>query len=226
MTISAIGVVVPARNEELLLPACLDSLEVAVARAAPTPVVVVVVLDCCTDASTRVVAERHWVKAVSIDSGNVGMARRVGTDVVLEQCAGTALGQIWLAHTDADSTVPPDWLTGQLALAADGWEVVVGTVAVADWSEHRPAVSLRWAAEYSALEHHPHIHGANLGLTAASYVAAGGWSALPAHEDVDLIQRLGGRRAVSTATLPVVTSARRDPRARDGFGDALNGIAG
>jgi hypothetical protein len=226
MTISTIGVVVPARDEELLLPACLDSLEIAAAQVAPVPVVVMVVLDSCTDRSDLVVADRPWVCSLSIAAANVGVARRAGTEAVLQRCVATPLDDLWLAHTDADSTVPADWLAGQLALAADGWEVVVGTVAVADWSEHHPAVSVRWAADYSAVEQHSHIHGANLGLAAASYVGAGGWSALSAHEDVDLIQRLGGRRTVSTATLPVVTSARRDPRASDGFGDALNGIAG
>jgi glycosyltransferase involved in cell wall biosynthesis len=224
--ISAVGVVIPARNEELLLPACLDSIRDAIAKVAPIPAVVVVALDSCTDASAQIAAERPWVSTVRTDASNVGLARRLGTEEVLRQLTDVPLDDVWLAQTDADSTVPSDWLAGQIALADEGWDVVVGTVAVADWSEHHPSVRTRWAADYNAYEHHGHVHGANLGLTAASYVAVGGWPALQADEDVALIRSLTQRRVVATATLPVVTSARREPRASGGFGDTLNGLAG
>jgi hypothetical protein len=226
VTIEAVGVVVPARDEEALLPQCLDNLELAVRAVLPLPVCVVVVLDSCLDRSADVVAARPWVTAVHIDAGNVGLARRAGTDEVLARYAGLVPESVWLATTDADSSVPGGWLSGQLALAADGWEAVVGTVSVADWSGHDPRVTRRWGESYRAVEHHPHVHGANLGFTAAAYLEAGGWPALPAHEDVALLNRLKSRRIVSTATLPVVTSARRDPRAAGGFGDALSGLAG
>src|SRR5664279_5352050 len=39
---------------------------------------------------------------------------------------GTGSQQLWLATTDADSTVPADWLAEQLRLAALGVEVVAG----------------------------------------------------------------------------------------------------
>jgi glycosyltransferase involved in cell wall biosynthesis len=226
MRIAAIGVVVPAHNEQLLLPACLDALEIAVDAVAPILVTVVVVLDSCTDASAEVAAARPWVRSLCIDGGNVGAARRAGTDEALRLAAGLDPDRVWLATTDADSVVPPDWLSGQLALAADGWEAVIGTVAVDDWSEHHPSVATRWRAGYHPIEHHAHVHGANLGLTASAYLAAGGWPSLPAHEDVVLLKRLAGRRVVSTATLPVVTSARRQPRAVGGFGDTLRDLAG
>jgi hypothetical protein len=145
---------------------------------------------------------------------------------VLRQAAGFDPSQIWLATTDADSVVPPDWLSGQLALAADGWEAVIGTVAVDDWAEHHPSVATRWRASYHSIEDHAHVHGANLGLSAAAYLAAGGWQPLPAHEDVALLKRLSGHRVVSTATLAVVTSARRQARAVGGFADALSNLAG
>lgn len=226
MTIEAVGVVIPARNEELLLPRCLDALAVAIREIAPVPVHVVVALDACTDDSRAVVVERTWATWVEVDAGNVGIARRTGTEATLRACRDITAEELWLATTDADSTVPPGWLSGQLALAADGWEVVVGTVAVEDWSEHPAAVPDRWSAGYRATEHHPHVHGANLGFTAAAYVDAGGWPDLPVHEDVALLSRLAARRVVSTAALPVVTSARRDPRAPGGFGDRLNTLAG
>jgi SAM-dependent methyltransferase len=48
---------------------------------------------------------------------------------------------IWLATTDADTVVPPGWLRRQLSYAGRGWDVVLGTVEVADWAEHLPQAS-------------------------------------------------------------------------------------
>ncbi|MDQ1620699.1 MAG: hypothetical protein QOE19_3268, partial [Actinomycetota bacterium] len=52
--IDRVGVVVPVRDEQELLPRCLDALEVAIARLTADrglPVSAVVVLDRCTDGS-------------------------------------------------------------------------------------------------------------------------------------------------------------------------------
>jgi glycosyltransferase involved in cell wall biosynthesis len=224
--IDVVGVVIPARDEELLLPACLDAIEVAVATLSDVAVHVVVTLDSCIDSSAAVVAAYPWVHAVTTEAGNVGTARGRGVARILEQAAGTPTERIWLATTDADSLVPPDWLTGQLAFAREGWEVVVGTVAVDDWTGHPPETGPRWLASYRHVEHHQHIHGANLGCSAAAYLDAGGWSPLASEEDVALLAALAHRRVIRTATLPVTTSSRRDPRAAGGFGDTLRDLAG
>jgi glycosyltransferase involved in cell wall biosynthesis len=226
MTVDVVGVVVPARDEELLLPACLDALADAVAAVTDVAVHVVVVLDSCVDASAAVVAAYPWVQVVETDGGNVGTARGRGVARILDQTAGTPAERIWLATTDADSVVPPDWLTGQLGFARDGWEVVVGTVVVEDWTGHPVETAPRWLASYRHVEHHPHVHGANLGCSAAAYLDAGGWSPLASEEDVALLAALAHRRVVRTATLPVLTSSRRDPRAAGGFGDTLRDLAG
>jgi glycosyltransferase involved in cell wall biosynthesis len=226
VSVDVVGVVVPARDEELLLPACLDALHVAVAVLTDVAVHVVVVLDSCVDDSAAVVAAYPWVHVVETDGGNVGSARARGVAHLLEQATDTPAERIWLATTDADSQVPPEWLTGQLAFARDGWEVVVGTVAVDDWSGHPPDTAPRWLASYRHVEHHPHVHGANLGCSAAAYLDAGGWSPLASEEDVALLAALAHRRVIRTATLPVVTSSRRDPRAIGGFGDTLRDLAG
>jgi glycosyltransferase involved in cell wall biosynthesis len=223
--VKRVGIVVPARDEELLLPGCLDALEAAAARVA-VPVLIVVVLDGCVDGSRAVAAARPSVVVLEIDARNVGVARRVGTAAVLDWAAATPSDEVWIATTDADTVVPSNWLTGQLALAADGWEAVVGTVTVEDWSDHPIATGPRWASGYHAVEHHPHVHGANLGFCAAAYLESGGWPPLAVHEDVALVAALSHRRLVRTATLPVVTSARRDARAVGGFGDTLSDLAG
>lgn len=225
MTIRAGAVIIPARNEEALLPHCLASVRRAVA-AVEVPTHVVVALDSCTDGTARVVAEHPWVIAVSVDAGRVGVVRAAAVDAALARLTGVALDEIWLATTDADSRVPHDWLAGQLALAADGWDVVAGTVAVDEWLEHPAGVAQQWSASYLPVEHHGHVHGANFGCTAAAYVEVGGWPAVAVDEDVALLAALSHKRVVRTATLPVVTSARHDPRASGGFGDHLRDLAG
>jgi hypothetical protein len=225
MSISAIGVVIPARDEEARLGRCLDALAVAIERVWPVVVTTVVVLDSCVDASPAIAAARPWVTTASIGARNVGQARRAGVEVVMRQLAALPADEIWLANTDADSCVPPAWLQGQLALAADGFDAVVGTVAVLDWSDHHAEARTRWTADYLSVEQHTHVHGANLGLSAAAYAAVGGWPRLPAHEDVELVRRLSRHRILATSALPVVTSARRDPRAAGGFGDTVKRLA-
>jgi glycosyltransferase involved in cell wall biosynthesis len=221
--IERVGVVVPAHNEESLLPACLAAIRAAT-LALEIPVCVVVVLDDCDDGTHAVVSDHPWVSVVHVQAGNVGIARAAGAAAVLQWAGATPHDRVWLATTDADSLVPPDWLSGQRELANLDWEVVVGTVAVVDWSEHDVDVAPRWSAQYLPVEDHLHIHGANFGCSAAAYLDAGGWAPLAIDEDVALLEALAHRRVIRTAMLPVITSARRDPRAVGGFGDTIRAL--
>ena len=136
--IETVGVVVPARNEEALLPACLAALGRA-ARQVSVPVRVLVAADSCTD-RTAAVARAHGALVISLCARRVGAARAAGMAEVLRLTAGAGLdlAAIWLATTDADTVVPAGWLQRQVAHADQGWDVVLGTVTVADWSEHPP----------------------------------------------------------------------------------------
>jgi GT2 family glycosyltransferase len=224
--IDRVGVVIPAHNEEALLTGCLNAVGLAASLLPDIAVHVVVVLDRCDDGSHAIAARHEGFTVVTVDAGNVGIARAAGVESVLKWAEATPDEWVWLATTDADSIVPADWLVGQVALANAGWEVVVGTVDVVDWSEHPDEVGSRWSASYHPVERHAHIHGANLGCTADAYLEAGGWPPLAVNEDVALIEALAHRRILRTATLPVITSARRDPRAAGGFGDTLRSLAG
>jgi glycosyltransferase involved in cell wall biosynthesis len=213
-----IGVVIPAHNEEALLDGCLAS----VARASVHPALggeevrIVVVLDGCTDATARV-ARRWGVSTLCVEARNVGRARALGCAWLWRQ------GARWLANTDADSRVFADWLAVQLALDADA---VCGVVEVEDWSPRTSRARHRYEAAYQDADGHSHIHGANLGVRTRAYVDAGGFMPLPAHEDVALVDSLRrtGARIAWSARVRVLTSARRDARARGGFGDYLNGL--
>ncbi|MDF3864058.1 glycosyltransferase [Pseudomonas denitrificans (nom. rej.)] len=214
-----IGVLVPAHNEAELLGACLASLRQAALHPElnDESVCILVVLDACTDDS-EAVARACGAAVLRVDERNVGHARRAGAAYLLE------LGARWLACTDADSSVDHDWLVRQLAFGA---EAVCGTVRVADWSPRAEQVRLIYDAHYQSSENHRHIHGANLGVCARAYQRAGGFRPLAADEDVHLVRDLerSGARIVWTHQTCVTTSARRDCRARHGFGKFLDGLA-
>jgi hypothetical protein len=222
-----IGVAVPAHDEEANLGTCLAALLFAARHPslADEAVHVHVVLDACADRSLDVVLHHQPAFAAAgvaldyseIQVRQVGAARAAGARHLL------ALGARWLAFTDADTRVSPQWLAAQLALDVD---VVCGSVAVDDWSPHADrahALRTHFASVYQDRDGHRHIHGANLGVSADAYRAAGGFAAVPCHEDVLLVQaleRIGARFAWS-AQPRVFTSARTDARARGGFGDTL-----
>ena len=229
--IDTVGIVVPAHDEEDLLPSGLAALGEAAAAAAAergVSVRIVVAADACSD-GTATLARQAGATVVEIAARNVGAARAAGLREILRRGRsgggppGDAPG-LWLATTDADSIVPPNWLTGQLRHADQGWEAVVGTVAVADWTGHAPATAIEFARQYGVWRgRHPHVHGANLGFTAAAYLTAGGFPPLRTAEDHALVSAMHaqGRRVLRTPDLRVVTSARRRYRAPDGFGQLL-----
>lgn len=214
-----IGIVIPAHNEEAFLADCLD----AARRAATHPallgeaVEIVVVLDSCTDDSLSI-AQCFGVHLLTLDARNVGRARAAGADFMLER------GARWLAFTDADSRVAPDWIVEQLGLEADA---VCGCVTVDDWSMHASATREAFYRKYTHADAHRHVHGANLGVSASAYRRAGGFMPLACSEDVALTVQLAesGARIAWSAAPCVVTSARTASKARGGFGDTLAAIA-
>jgi glycosyltransferase involved in cell wall biosynthesis len=213
-----IGIVIPAHNEQDTIVECLAAAEVAARhpRMKGEPVELIVVLDSCTDA-TGLLAARRGVLTVPVQARNVGVARAVGAEALL------ALGARWLAFTDADSRVSPEWLAEQLALEADA---VCGTVAVDDWTPHGAnAGLLRWhfSQTYTDADDHRHVHGANLGVSASAYRRAGGFRHLACSEDADFVQALEacGARIAWSARPRVTTSARWAARVSGGFADAL-----
>ncbi|HXR01448.1 MAG TPA: glycosyltransferase [Pseudomonas sp.] len=214
-----IGIIVPAHNEEDFLDDCIKSLVAAASHQelGGEAVEILIMLDDCSDDSLRI-AQSHGVRAHVCNHRNVGMTRAAGAQLLLER------GARWLAFTDADSVVPYAWLAEQITHRVDA---VCGIVEVTDWSEHSEQVRMRYDAAYRPVDDHRHIHGANLGVCAAAYLRAGGFRSLPAHEDVHLVRDLQriGANIVWTARNGVITSARKNCRCREGFGDYLNSLA-
>jgi glycosyltransferase involved in cell wall biosynthesis len=221
--IRAVGVIVPAHNEQQLLPSCLTSLLRAVRALGGTPVHLIVVADACRDRTAHV-ARRGGAAVVTIGARSAGAARAAGARAVLRRTRHLDPADVWLATTDADTLVPACWLRQQVRHADRGWDAVAGTVQVADWSEYRPAVRAAFRERYAAgLGPHPPVHGANLGFRAAAYLKAGGFPDAPTAEDHALVAALtsAGGRVLRTPAVSVVTSARRAARAPRGFSHYL-----
>ena len=224
--IETVGVVVPAHDEETLLPGCLAALRRA-AREVSVPVRVVVAADSCTDRTTAV-AHAYGARVIGLGARRVGAARAAGMAEALRLAAGPDLTAIWLVTTDADTVVPADWLRRQVAHADRGWDVVLGTVTVADWSEHPPQVPAAFAARYESGDRpHPHVHGANIGIRASAYRAAGGFAPLRSAEDHALVAAAAeaGCSVLRADDVAVETSARRHARAPHGFSHLLRTLA-
>jgi glycosyltransferase involved in cell wall biosynthesis len=208
-----IGVVIPVHNEEALLGDCLESVRWAASDPLldAEPVEVVVVLDACTDRSAAI-AIKHKAQIVSLNARCVGAARALGASLALDY------GARWIAFTDADTIVPPNWLSAQLDLYADA---ACGQVAIEDWSGYPSGMRERFLRNYS--EATRHVHGANLGISAAAYRTAGGFPSLHLGEDAALVSSLvhhgGDVRWAGAAR--VTTSARCESAIDGGFAATL-----
>lgn len=210
-----IGIVVPAHDEEVLIEDCVQSLIKAATHPdlAQEAVRIIVVLDDCRD-RTGMLARSLGVHTIDVRLKNVGFARQAGAKVALGH------GARWLAFTDADSVVAPDWLASQLALNADA---VCGTVAVEDWGAYGERMHRHFQLTYTDADGHAHIHGANLGVSAAAYATAGGFLGLKTAEDVALVEalRASGAKIAWSRSPRVITSVRPNFKAPDGFGATL-----
>lgn len=208
-SIRRIGVVIPARDEEELIGRCLRSV-VDSARAVRPRVTITVAADGCLDRTAQVARAFPGVNVIELEPSNVGAARAAASTRALRR------GADWLANTDADSVVPPQWLAEQLALAAAGADVVVGTVRP-DFTELTKEQAAAWHETHIPGEPNGHVHGANLGVRASAYLAVGGYRGLPEHEDADLVERLRGYTIVASDRTEVITSARRFGRTPGGY---------
>lgn len=207
--IRRIGVIIPARDEEVLIARCLMSVLHA-ATHVQARVSITVAADGCLDRTVQVARGIPGVAVVELESSNVGAARAAAGVHALVK------GAEWLANTDADSVVPANWLSSQLELADAGADVVVGTVRP-DFAELTDAEAAAWQETHVPGQPNGHVHGANLGIRASVYRASGGYRALPEHEDADLVARLSGFTIVASDDAEVTSSARRWGRTPGGY---------
>jgi cellulose synthase/poly-beta-1,6-N-acetylglucosamine synthase-like glycosyltransferase len=222
----SIGVIVPAQNEEATINRCIASI-IASARHSgrADSLWIVVVADACGDATTQI-ARRElgtFGRVVECNVRSAGTARRLGVEAVLEHFHGVDPRSIWLANTDADTSVPVDWIDIHLTFADDGVTGVAGIVQLSTDGCARAREIFSGTYHTRSDGTHTHVHGANIAVRADAYLDVGGWRDLALSEDHCLWGRLRSRgwRVSSPVRSVVLTSARLVGRARGGFADTL-----
>ena len=229
-------VVVPARDEEALVGACVRALA-AQAGVGHDAYELLLVLDRCTDdteAQARAAAGPLTLHVLHATAPGVGAARRLGMDVACERLHAIGRPDGLIACTDADSEAAGDWLAAQLAAVDTGSRAIGGRAAMSGPDlealgpeiraarERDAALRLRRAREQAApgarTEHHQ-FSGASMALTAEAYRDAGPLEPRTGLED-EALERLLHRHAIPVDRLlavRVTTSARLAGRAPRGL---------
>lgn len=222
--VRAVGVLVPARDEQAGVRRCLDSVFVALRRL-PSDVAAAVCLvvdrsrDGTSPAAWAAIRDHrcgphglHSAVDVLVNERPVwvGAVRNQAARRLLDRLAAVPPSATWLLSTDADSRVDPDWVERHLELADAGADLVAGGV--------RPdGPVITWVDDPCGL------YAANLGLRAGPFLQVGGFPAMRSGEDGGVVRRFreAGHRVVVEPGLTVATSARLDGRAPGGLADLL-----
>ncbi len=231
MALDAI-VVIPARDEEDRIAACLQALAAQTVSSFET----IVVLDACADATGEVSSRAAddlglTVRLISGPGAWSGPARRLGMDLAAERLFAAGVPDGLIACTDADTCPAPSWLERQLAHVRAGARVVAGRVELVPAErrelpdgalrrrEHDAARRLERVRRVDPRAEHHHFAGASLGITADAYRSVGGLEPLSALEDAAFANRLDshGVTVLRASDVKVYTSARRSGRARRGL---------
>ncbi|MEA2167354.1 MAG: glucosyl-3-phosphoglycerate synthase [Solirubrobacteraceae bacterium] len=231
-------VVVPALDEAERIEACIRALG---AQDLTGEFSVLLVDDGCRDATVALAKAAAAACALPLEilSGpghGPGPARQVGLDVAAQRMLAGGRPDGLVATTDADTRVPPNWLSVQIGLLDGGADAVGGWIDLdpeeaAGVPAHRLALREDRASERLAAvrrvepdaEHH-HFAGASIGMRARTY--AGLACSLPVDlEDALLAEMLhaAGARIARSRAVAVVTSARTAGRARRGLSADLAG---
>ncbi len=227
-------VVIPARDEEAVIGACLTALSAQTIGREQFEVVLV--LDACRDATERLArtaADQLGLRLATLQGPGrgAGEARRLGMESAADRLIGSGLPDGLIACTDADSRPAPDWLERQLAHLGDGAQAIAGLIEL-DPAELRSLPhGVRRRRDRDAADRlgrvrradpsagHHHFAGASIGLTAATYRAVGGLEPLVALEDQAFAGRLDahGVPILRAADVRVHTSARSRGRVSRGL---------
>lgn len=193
-----ISVVIPTKNEEAYIEACLS----AILAQTRKPDEVIVVDNGSTDRTSEI-AIRMGAKVINCPTPGVAVARQAG----LEAASGD-----WVATTDADSRPGRDWLEllesrMQNAVAVYGPMRMFG---LPRWQEELTELGYGVFLKLMALLRRPNMGGANMAFRRDLGLQVGGYPRVLTSEDVYLglaLKKHGAIRYVPGAL--VLTSARR-----------------
>ena len=222
--------VIPARDEAARLPHALAALSREGADA-------IVVANGCRDA-TAAVARAHGAAVIETpaSAGGVGAARRVGMAMALER------GASWLLTTDADGVVAP----GTVAVLRDALGCADAAFGRAEPDAAEFAALPRHVRRHGALEdrhaalvaeleglrapvpwdplpRHDQTPGALMAFRPEAYRRAGGFEAVPCHEDRGIAEALWrtGARIARPWNAVIAVSCRARGRAPGGMADTI-----
>jgi hypothetical protein len=165
----------------------------------------------------------------------VGLARKIGNDVVLALCAGGRVASPWIHNTDADTVLPGDYFEQTRTLDAE-------TAGAAIYAfEHRfdpdPAqaeaarlyeISLRYnllGLAWAGSPYAYHSMGSCLAIPAAAYAAVRGFPRRNALEDFHALNKLAKVGSILRLSgLPLMLEGRISERVPISTGVAIGGL--
>ncbi|EMR00907.1 glycosyltransferase [Cesiribacter andamanensis] len=217
-----VAVLLPVRNEQEHLPACLQSLLQLEYPA--DKLLILVGNDASTDATLALARDwsaRHpQIQLVDVQH-SLGLAR--GKANVLAQLARACPREVqYFFMTDADIRPHPGWLQRMLRALRPGIGLVNGTTTVggnglwARWQQTDWAVALGLAKAYA---HLPGLGqtltaiGNNMLISREAYEATGGYEAIPFSitEDYELLLQIRQRGYEAVQLMDAPSSARTEP---------------
>lgn len=199
-----LSVIVPARNEERFLPACLEAL-----RRQTLKDFELIVVDSASSDRTGEIARAFGANVIRLEKPGVSRARQAGFEA--------AKGDI-IASTDADTIVPPDWLERLTAPFSNS--EVVGTYGNVVYGDEFKALawSFNNGRRFFNILGVGGLPGQNFAVRRSAFEAVNGFYTpkgnivygYPEHEDLWLglkLRRVG--RLVAVPKLCVLSSPRR-----------------
>jgi len=200
-----ISVIIPAHNEEELLPLCLQSLKEQKFFANYE----VIVVDNASTDETVEIAKKFKAKLLYEKKRGVGFARQKGFS--------RARGKI-IASTDADTVLPKDWLEKIYLTFRENPEVIGVTGRVDFFGQHKKRLFLvnifapvfKFLSRIISFKRY-FVAGANFAIKKDIFQKIGGFNtSLAIEEDTDLaIRARKFGKFIFRKDLYVITSARR-----------------
>lgn len=205
-----ISVIIPAYNEEKYLR---ETLKTVISQDYPKDNYEVIVVDNNSEDKTIEVAREFNVRVIECKTKGVSWARQKGAEA--------AYGKI-IVYTDADTTVPGDWLT-KISQQFENHQIAAvtgtGEFSSTDWFNSLLAKGYPVFMRIQFIFGRRALNGFNCAIRKTIFDTIGGFNTdLSSAEDVDLgIRASKEGKVIFVPGIKVFTSARRMEKSRLNF---------